>query len=147
MVQLCSKQSGWGPDHHCFVTVSVLLFLFMAEAWMTQLRPVYTGWRPSLRCTVTAFVLLASGLKIDWSSCGETLDLLHTGDSRYGGKRQRQTTAKAERQIHATNVCTRTLATHVHSSSARAVPYMAKPRRASTNRQNGFIQRVLRLRR
>ena len=62
-------------------------------------------------------------------------------------KRQRQATAQAERQIHATNVCTRTLATHVHSSSARAVPYTAKPRHARVNRQNGVIQRVIRLRR
>ena len=49
----------------------------------------------------------------------------HTsGDSKYGGKRRRQATAQAEWQIHATNVCTRTLATYVHSSSARAVPYI-----------------------
>ena len=55
------------------------------------------------------------------------LSFSHTGgDSRYGGKRRRQATAQAERQIHAINVCTRTLTTHVHSSSARAVPYRAK---------------------
>ena len=68
------------------------------------------------------------------------------GDSRYCGKRRLQATAQAERQIHATNVCTRALATHVHSSSARAVSYMAKSRDARTNRQNGFIRRVLWLR-
>ena len=35
----------------------------------------------------------------------------HTGgDSRYGGKRRRQASAQAERQMHATNVCTCTLA-------------------------------------
>ena len=33
-------------------------------------------------------------------------------------------TAQAERQIHAANVCPRMLATHGHSSSARAVPYI-----------------------
>ena len=49
--------------------------------------------------------------------------------------------------VHAANVCTRTLATHVHSSPARAVPYMAKSRDARTDRQNAFIQRVVRLRR
>ena len=37
--------------------------------------------------------------------------------------------------------------THAQSSSARAVPYMAKPRDARTNRQHGFIRRVFRLRR
>ena len=59
--------------------------------------------------------------------------LPHTGgDSRYGGKRRRQARAQAERQIHATNVCARSLATHLHSSSARAVPYMAKPQHART---------------
>ena len=47
------------------------------------------------------------------------LGLSHTGgDSRYGGKRQRQATAQAERQIHATNVCTRTLATRTQQFSA-----------------------------
>ena len=45
------------------------------------------------------------------------------GDSRYGGKPRCQATAQAERQIHATNVCTRTLATHVHSSRARCSIY------------------------
>ena len=43
---------------------------------------------------------------------------LHTvGDSRYGDKRRRQASAQAERQIHATNVCTRTLATHTQQFS------------------------------
>ena len=74
--------------------------------------------------------------------------LSHTdGESRCGGKRRRRATAQAERQIHATNVCTRTPATQVHSNSARTVPYMAKSRDVRTNGQNGFIQRVLRLKR
>ena len=77
-----------------------------------------------------------------------SLGLSHTGgDLRYGGKRRRQATAQAERQLHTANVCTRTLATHVHSSSARSVPYMAQPRHPGTNRHNGFIHRVFRLRR
>ena len=74
--------------------------------------------------------------------------LSHTGgDSRYNRKRQCQATAQAERHIHITNVCTRTLATHAHNSSARVVPYMAKPRHVRTNSQNGLIQPVLRFRR
>ena len=43
---------------------------------------------------------------------------------RYGGKRRCRASAQAERQIRATNVCTRKLETH--SSSACAVPYNGK---------------------
>ena len=51
--------------------------------------------------------------------------LSHTGsNSRYGSKHRRQVTVWAEWQMHTTNICTCTLATHTHSSSACTVPYI-----------------------
>ena len=57
-----------------------------------------------------------------------------------GDSAGRATDTRYQRQhSHTSNI-------HTHSSSACAVPYMSKSRDASTNRQNGFIQRVFRLR-
>ena len=69
------------------------------------------------------------------------------GDSRYGGKRRRQASAQAERQMHATNVRTRTLATHAHQFSMRCSIHGASLETLEQNRQNGFIRRVFRWRR
>ena len=46
------------------------------------------------------------------------------GDSRYGNKRRHQATAQAEWQIHATNVCTCTLATHTEQFSMHHFIYI-----------------------
>ena len=45
----------------------------------------------------------------------------------YGGDLVRPVGHYNKRQIHATIVCARTLATHVQSSLGHAVPCMAKP--------------------
>ena len=65
------------------------------------------------------------------------------GDSRYGGKRRRQATAQAERQIHAASVCTRTQATHTQQFSVRSSMY-GKVSRREDKSSNGFIRRVFR---
>ena len=66
----------------------------------------------------------ALGLKITAPLKVYSLGPSHTDvDSKYDGKRRRQASAQAEQQIHATNVCTRTLATHTQQFGVRCSMY------------------------
>ena len=70
-------------------------------------------WQPFLMCGHTKILHALLGMGSATLVAAVALGPSHTGsNSRYGNKYRHQATVQAERQIHTTNLCIRTQATH-----------------------------------